>query len=190
MKKHIRGFSLLELLVTLAVAGILLSVAVPNFRRTIQDSRLITQTNTMVGMFSLARSKAVTLGGGNVVSVCPGTVTNHVVTCSGSNWGTTGWVVFSATYSSSSCFTGTKTSIRTYPAIPSSNYVNTSASISSVTFLPTGLLCSPTVATDFYFCDDRKNDYAREVNLTLTGSARASTEAGKKIDGTTAITSC
>jgi type IV fimbrial biogenesis protein FimT len=184
-----RGFTLLELLVTLAVAGVLFSIAIPNFRTTVQDSRLITETNSMVGMFALARSKAITLGGSTVVGVCPGTVaTNNTVTCT--SGGSSGWefVVFSASYASSGCFTGTKTAIRVYPAPPSTVSINVNPSTTSVSYLASGLLCSPTVATNFYFCDSRGYTEARTVSLTLTGSAKASTTAGE--DGTgTALTS-
>lgn len=190
--KNEHGFTLIELLVTLAVAGILLTIAVPNFRSTIQDSRLITQTNDMVGMFALARSKAVSLGGGTVVSVCPGTVsTTGTITC-GSSW-TAGWVVYSSTYTSatsSACSTGTKTSIRVYPALPSGTTISYAGSSSIVTFLSSGLLCNGTSsAGDFTFCDSRGTHYGRVVNLSATGSAKASTGAGATTTGT-AITSC
>ncbi|HEX5339303.1 MAG TPA: GspH/FimT family pseudopilin [Gammaproteobacteria bacterium] len=184
-----RGFTLMELLVTLAVAGVLMTIAVPNFRTLIQNSRLTTEINTMVGTLTVARSKAVELGGNTVVSVCPGTVsTSGTVTCGGSSTWANGWVVYSATYSSSGCTTGTKTAIRAYPALPAGNTL-TAGSTASITFLSSGLLCGAAAAMDFIFCDSRLASYGRVVNLAITGRAQASSTVGEKIDGT-ALTSC
>lgn len=174
---------MMELLVTLAVAGVLFSIAAPSFRSTVQDSRLITETNSMVGMFALARSKAITLGGSTVVGVCPGTVSGTTVTCT--SGGSSGWefVVFSASYAASGCFTGTKTVIREYPAPPSDVSVNVNPSTTSVSYLSSGLLCSPTAITNFYFCDSRGYTDARTVSLSRTGSAKASSTAGEDGSG-------
>lgn len=53
------GLTLVELLVTIAVAGILLGIGVPAFGSLIQDSRLTTTTNRLVAALQLARSEAV-----------------------------------------------------------------------------------------------------------------------------------
>lgn len=53
------GFTLLELLVTLAVASILLSVGVPSFRGMMLDNSLASQANEFVTSVNLARSAAV-----------------------------------------------------------------------------------------------------------------------------------
>jgi len=53
------GFTLVELVVAMAVAAILVIVAVPNIQSFIQNGRLITQTNDLIGDLSLARSEAI-----------------------------------------------------------------------------------------------------------------------------------
>jgi type IV fimbrial biogenesis protein FimT len=53
------GFTLVELLVALAVFSILLSLAAPSSRNMVTNSRLSTQTNEMVTFFSLARTEAL-----------------------------------------------------------------------------------------------------------------------------------
>lgn len=57
--KREKGFSLLELMVTMAIAAIVLSVGVPSFRSVIMDNRLVTQANLFVTSINLARSAAV-----------------------------------------------------------------------------------------------------------------------------------
>lgn len=56
------GFTLIELMVTLAVAAILLTVGVPSFQQLIRSNRLSTNTNEFVATLNLARSEAVKRG--------------------------------------------------------------------------------------------------------------------------------
>ncbi len=61
------GFSLIELLVALAVASVLVGIGLPAFNGFVDQQRLTTYTNDMIGAIAYARSEAVKLGG--VVSV-------------------------------------------------------------------------------------------------------------------------
>lgn len=56
---HTRGFTLVELLITLAVVAIMLGIGVPSFQETIVRNRLMTQTNDILTAVNLARSEAV-----------------------------------------------------------------------------------------------------------------------------------
>jgi type IV fimbrial biogenesis protein FimT len=57
--EYISGFTLMELLVTIAIASILLSVAIPSFTPTIASNRLTTYANELVTALNLARSEAI-----------------------------------------------------------------------------------------------------------------------------------
>ncbi|MEN0036150.1 MAG: GspH/FimT family protein [Cellvibrio sp.] len=55
----IQGFTLLELLVTLTITAILLTIAIPGFSRQIQKERIVTTAQTLITTIETARSQAV-----------------------------------------------------------------------------------------------------------------------------------
>ena len=75
------GFTLLELLVVLAVSSILLTMGVPSFRAVVLDSRLVSETNQFVSAVNLARSAAVQYQ------------RDAVICTSATDW-TDGWIVW------------------------------------------------------------------------------------------------
>jgi type IV fimbrial biogenesis protein FimT len=84
-----RGFTLIELITTLAVAGILVTLAVPSFSEVIKNNRLITQENDFVTTLNLARSEAIRRSGR--VTVCK---SSNQTSCSGAGGWEQGWIVF------------------------------------------------------------------------------------------------
>ena len=56
------GFTLVELLIALAIATILVTAAVPGFSTIIQNNRVTTQANEFLTALSLARSEALKRG--------------------------------------------------------------------------------------------------------------------------------
>ena len=85
------GFTLIELMVTISVLAILITIAIPSFTATINRSRLAASANGLVGGFQLARSEAVR-GGGRAV-LCPtADLGAGTLACSPGSWEK--WIVF------------------------------------------------------------------------------------------------
>lgn len=83
------GLTLMELLVAIAVLGVLLSIGVPAFGNFAVDSRLASATNRFVSAIHLARSEAVRRNAR--VTLCP---SGDGVSCAtGGEWAQ-GWIVF------------------------------------------------------------------------------------------------
>jgi|GEM_PF-58520 len=63
------GFTLLELIVTLSITAILIAIALPSFRDTLDRQRVTTALHLLSAQFAQARSTAIIRS--EVVSVCP-----------------------------------------------------------------------------------------------------------------------
>ncbi len=88
MKKH-SGFTLTELMITLAIVGILLTVGVPSLKTFMQGNQLIASTNELVSALHIARSEAIKLN--SRVSICD---SSDGKTCALTGDWSNGWIVF------------------------------------------------------------------------------------------------
>jgi len=84
-----RGFTLVELVVTMVIIGILSMIAIPSFRHLTRSSEVISATNELVTALNVARTEAVTRRIN--VSVCMSTDQASCATTG--NWDQ-GWIVY------------------------------------------------------------------------------------------------
>jgi type IV fimbrial biogenesis protein FimT len=89
MKRRQRGLTLVELMVTLAVAITLLAIGIPAFQGIEANNRAAAQANSLVTALTLARSEAVARG--VPVAVCAAA---SATTCAGTAAWEGGWLVF------------------------------------------------------------------------------------------------
>lgn len=62
------GFTLIELMIVIALVAIVATVAVPSFNQLIENNRLTAATNDLVGVVTFARSEAIRQGRSVTVS--------------------------------------------------------------------------------------------------------------------------
>ncbi len=126
-----RGFTLIELMVTIAVLAIVVTIAAPNLQIFILNGRMASQTNEVVTALNLARSEAIKNAAN--VTVC---ASSDGATCTGT-W-SQGWIVRDAA----------NAVIRVQPALTGGSTLNGGANVAtSVVFNSTGRTTIPTSAT-------------------------------------------
>lgn len=97
------GFTIIELMVTIAVATVLLTLGVPAFNDMIRNNRIASQTNLFVAGLNFARGEAAKRN--IAVSICAATAAHDA--CSGSNSWANGWIVFTDRTGTAGRFDGT-----------------------------------------------------------------------------------
>ena len=170
-----RGFTLLELLVTVAIVAILVTVGIPSFIDTIRNNRLVTQTNTFLTALNLARAEAVKRG--VRVTVCKkSSSTNSCDTADNSIWDN-GWIVFVESNSSGTngAIDTNEETLQIGTALTGGNTLRVGNSFKKyVSFLPTGQTAGSGGNQDkFRLCDARGAEKGRFIAITLTGRSRA-----------------
>ena len=166
--KCLGGFTLTELMITISVAAILASTAVPSFSYMIKRHRVITQQNNLLGDIMLARMEAIKRGYN--VSMCSANLT--ATGCSGNNddWHQ-GWLIYvnsdkSGAYDSDD---GDKI-LWIHDALVSSTQLN--YTYTTLTFNSRGFVSGSDVNARFAFCNsDDDMDYEREIKMLSTGRA-------------------
>jgi type IV fimbrial biogenesis protein FimT len=90
IKNRLSGFTLTELVVVMAIVGILTAIGVPSFRYVTTSNRVAAEVNALLGDMRFARTEAVRQG--QTVTVC---ASSNGTSCSGSAQWKDGWIVFS-----------------------------------------------------------------------------------------------
>lgn len=134
--KHMHGFTLLELMITVAVGAVLLTIGVPSFVDLVRNNRAATNVNELLTAFSIARSESIKRGLN--VTVCRST---NGTACGGT-WAD-GWIVFRDTAATDTAPPVVGEVLRTWPEMPGDATVTTfanlvAADIGWIRFAPRG----------------------------------------------------
>lgn len=142
-----RGITLVETLVAVTILVVLLMVAVPAYKSTIEGNRRATYANQLLEDLTLARSEAIKRN--RQVVVCPSSTGTDCAAGTSNDW-TSGWMIYVPTAGSGG-FTGGDTILRAHPPLilpPGWAAVdNISVGTHFASFRPTGM-----VQTNFRIC--------------------------------------
>lgn len=155
------GFTLIELMIVIAILALIASYGIPRFNTMVQNGRLSTQANHLQGLMQLARSEAVT----NRVDtlVCAST---DQASCNTNNW-ELGVIVFRDNDGNGSAAAAEL--VRVMPAVTNGNTIR--GVNGAISFLTDGTLAGGAMLR---ICDDRAEPSSRQIRLNTSGQSRIS----------------
>lgn len=169
------GFTLIELVVTIAIAGILLALAVPSFREITLNNQRASMTNELVSALNFARGQALALRRPVVMCRIKADAADPPVCGQGAGW-EEGWVVFQD-IDRNNAPTDAQEILRRRGPLISNRDVARAASARlairsnvnpSFTFQPSGT----STAGRFAVCDDRGTAKGATVVVSAVGQVR------------------
>jgi type IV fimbrial biogenesis protein FimT len=167
------GFTLLELMLVIGIAGLILTLGIPSFMDSVKSNRLTTRTNELVTALNFARSESIKRG--LRITVCKSTTGSSCLT-TGSNW-TAGWIVFTDQNNNAAYDSASETLLRVQANLASNITMNATTNIANyVSYVASGrsqLIAGGTQAGTIQVCDDRTGNVG--INLLINTVGRVNT---------------
>ena len=156
-----RGFTLIELMITIAIAAILLTIVVPGFAGLVSSNRITTQTNELVTDLMVAKSAAVQRG--VKVAICIRNAAGNDCNTAGS-W-SNGWIVFTDPNGNGTVDAG-ETITRVHEVLPTGITLTSAgfATATILTYAPSGSVSSNGA---FRIC--QPSQFGRDIDVSTTG---------------------
>ena len=142
------GFTLLELMIVLVIAGILMAVAFPSFSTLTRNNCLTIKANSFVNSLQYARSEAIKRNAPITLNASNGSVSTN-------EWGT-GWAIVD----------GAGSNLKLIQLDCATTTVNETGDDTRFTYQGDGFIDS---AGTFEICDDRDNERGKQITISATG---------------------
>lgn len=166
------GFTLLELMLTIGIASILLTIGIPSFKYVTTANRASSEINALLGDMQFARGEAIREG--QAVSIC---ASSDGATCLGTTAWNSGWIVFSG---ASPPAPAPGSILKIQRTFSNTDTLTADNATTQVTFSREGFTSSLPGAVTFTLNDSTANaQYTRCLSATIVGAL--STQIGGKL---------
>lgn len=173
-----KGFTILELMITVAVGAIAMAIAVPNMQSFVENQRQATSSNKLLSSLLAARDEALT---NNVrVTVCP---SRNGTSCQAVNWDQ-GHIAFIDLDSDQVVDAGDRM-VAIGESASSGIGIETGSFGTFLMYRPNGRIMVNNTGENegtFAICDDRGGSKARTLTINTSGRPRISYGATCAID--------
>jgi len=151
------GFTIIELMITVALAAVLLAIGIPSLTTLVRNNTLATQTNTILSSIHYARSQTITKN--TNITIQP--------IVSGTDW-TQGWIVTD----------GTADGVRQFEAIDNASLIVDTGE-NEIVYLPDGSITNASAITLVMTPTEcpTGNPDIREIDISLSGQVSVATTA-------------
>ncbi len=175
-----KGFTLVELIVVLTIAGILVAIAGPAMQRFVTSNRLTSQVNDVMADINITRSEAIKRATDTMICVS----TNGTTCVVGGNW-TNGWIIYFVCPTPSTdpdCPAVTNRVIKAHEALTSGNRLtveqivaatSVAAATDMVTYSRSGSFSTATFRYRFTVCDPGRRN-SRIIDVSVLGQTAIS----------------
>lgn len=159
-----KGFTLIELIATVAIVMIIATAGVPSFSTALRNGALTATVNDLVGALNLARSEAVKRR--VPTRLCK---SSDGVSCATITDWEAGWLVFADTDRNG--VPATTEILRVYPALDNSYTLRVSGNFGDwVEFQPSGASIGSSGNSDtFRLCHNTGVSFSRSINVAPSG---------------------
>jgi type IV fimbrial biogenesis protein FimT len=183
MKRAQPGFTLLELMVVLAIAGVLMAIGIPSMRDFIRNSRITSAANDVMAALHFTRSEAIKRRMPVTLCTSASAVTDPNPACAASPF-LTGWIAFVDTNQSGQRDAGEVVLLQREP-MNADITARSSVNPFQVTYLLNGFALNPNAAR-LVLCDERGNtpsggelSSARGILVSVTGRPGVTRDVGE-----------
>ena len=174
MKQKMRGFTLVELLIVVVIVGIVMAFGLPSLQGTIQNGRLTSQLNHMVGVIAFARNEASKRPNTNITICATSNPNASTPQCNTNDW-ENAYLMFSDDDGDQVIDAGADELLQVGRELEGGNTLRTSG-FPNAGFIQFDARGIPNSSGTITICDDRGPSHAKAIVISVVGHVRVAVD--------------